>query len=109
MANSNYRKLKKTKIKQQLKEQQARKISKELAEQFTTMSEEEWDNFAEALHDEMKQIENNEEKQVDICKLAIYNNICQQALRINFKVDFELYKGFQVIPRQIDRVRVRTS
>lgn len=51
MANSNYRKYKKTKIKQQLKEQQARKISKELAEQFTTMSEEEWDNFAEALHE----------------------------------------------------------
>ena len=109
MANSNYRKLKKAKIEKQLKEQQARKISKELAEQFTTMSEEEWDNFAEALHDEMKQIENNEEKQVDICKLAIYNNICQQALRINFKVDFESYKRFQVIPRQIDRVRVRTS
>ena len=51
MANSNYRKYKKTKIKQQLKEQQARKISKELTEQFTTMSEEEWDNFAEALHE----------------------------------------------------------
>ena len=62
MANSNYRKHKKAKIKQQLKEQKARKISKELAEQFTTMSEEECDNFAEALHDEMKQIENNEEK-----------------------------------------------
>ena len=61
MGNSNYKKQKKTKIRQQLKEQQARKISKELAEQFTTMSEEEWDNFAEALHDEMKQIENNEE------------------------------------------------
>ena len=99
MANSNYRKHKKAKIKQQLKEQKARKISKELAEQFTTMSEEQWDNFAEALHDEMKQIENNEEKQVDICKLAIYNNICQQALRINFKVDFELYKGLQHITR----------
>ena len=62
MANSNYRKLKKAKIEKQLKEQKARKISKELAEQFTTMSEEEWDNFAEALHEEMKQIENNEEK-----------------------------------------------
>lgn len=62
MANSNYRKYKKTKIKQQLKEQQARKISKELAEQFTTMTDEQWDNFAEALHEEMKQIENNEEK-----------------------------------------------
>ena len=99
MVNSNYRKLKKAKIEKQLKEQQARKISKELAEQFTTMSEEEWDNFAEALHDEMKQIENNEEKQVDICKLAIYNNICQQALRINFKVDFESYKGLQHIAR----------
>lgn len=60
MANSNYRKYKKTKIKQQLKEQQARKISKELAEQFTTMTDEQWDNFAEALHEEMKQIENNE-------------------------------------------------
>ena len=62
MANSNYKKLKKAKIKQQLKEQQARKISKELAEQFTTMTDEQWDNFAEALHEEMKQIENNEEK-----------------------------------------------
>ena len=61
MANSNYKKLKKTKIKQQLKEQQARKISKELAEQFTTMTDEDWDSFAEALHEEMKQIENNEE------------------------------------------------
>lgn len=61
MANSNYRKYKKTKIKQQLKEQQARKISKELAEQFTTMTEDQWDSFAEALHEEMKQIENNEE------------------------------------------------
>ena len=62
MANSNYHKYKKAKVKQQLKEQQARKISKELAEQFTTMSEEEWDSLAEALHDEMQQIENNEEK-----------------------------------------------
>ena len=62
MSGSSMKKQKKTKIRQQLKEQQARKISKELAEQFTTMSEEEWDNFAEALHDEMKQIENNEEK-----------------------------------------------
>lgn len=60
MANSNYRKYKKTKIKQQLKEQQARKISKELAEQFTTMTDEQWDSFAVALHDEMQQIENNE-------------------------------------------------
>ena len=51
MANSNYKKLKKAKIKQQLKEQQARKISKELAEQFTTMTDEQWDNFAEALHE----------------------------------------------------------
>ena len=62
MTNSNYRKYKKVKVKQQLKEQQARKISKELAEQFTTMTDEQWDNFAEALHEEMKQIENNEEK-----------------------------------------------
>lgn len=60
MAFSNYKKQKKTKIRQQLKEQQARKISKELAEQFTTMTDEQWDSFAEALHDEMKQIENNE-------------------------------------------------
>ena len=57
MANSNYRKLKKAKIEKQLKEQQARKISKELAEQFTTMTDEQWDSFAEALHEEMKQIE----------------------------------------------------
>ena len=60
MAFSNYKKLKKAKVKQQLKEQQARKISKELAEQFTTMTDEQWDNFAEALHYEMKQIENND-------------------------------------------------
>ena len=99
MGNSNYRKHKKAKIKQQLKEQQARKISKELAEQFTTMTDEQWDSFAEALHEEMKQIENNEEKQVDICKLVIYNNICRQALRINFTIDFESYKGFQHITR----------
>ena len=99
MSGSSMKKQKKTKIRQQLKEQQARKISKELAVQFTSMTDEQWDSFAEALHEEMKQIENNEEKQVDICKLAIYNNICQQALRINFKVDFELYKGLQHITR----------
>ena len=62
MANSNYRKYKKAKVKKQLKEQQARKISKELAVQFTSMTEEDWDNLAVALHDEMQQIENNEEK-----------------------------------------------
>ena len=62
MANSNYHKYKKAKVKQQLKEQQARKISKELAVQFTSMTDEQWDSFAEALHEEMKQIENNEEK-----------------------------------------------
>ena len=62
MANSNYKKLKKAKIRKQLKEQQARKISKELAVQFTSMTDEQWDSFAEALHEEMKQIENNEEK-----------------------------------------------
>ena len=60
MAFSNYKKQKKTKIRQQLKEQQARKISKELAEQFTSMADEDWDSLAEALHDEMQQIENNE-------------------------------------------------
>ena len=51
MGNSNYRKYKKTKIKQQLKEQQARKISKELAEQFTSMTDEQWDSFTKALHE----------------------------------------------------------
>lgn len=61
MANSNYKKLKKAKIRKQLKEQQARKISKELAKEFTIMTDEDWDSFAEALHEEMKQIENNEE------------------------------------------------
>ena len=62
MSGSSMKKQKKTKIRQQLKEQQARKISKELAVQFTSMTEEDWDNLAVALHDEMQQIENNEEK-----------------------------------------------
>ena len=60
MSGSSMKKQKKTKIRQQLKEQQARKISKELAVQFTSMTDEQWDSFAEALHEEMKQIENNE-------------------------------------------------
>ena len=61
MANSNYRKYKKTKVKQQLKEQQARKISKELAEQFTSMTDEDWDEvgkkFAEYLANSKKESE----------------------------------------------------
>ena len=51
MANSNYRKYKREVIKKQLKEQKARKISKELAEQFTSMTDEQWDSFAKALHE----------------------------------------------------------
>lgn len=61
MANSNYRKYKREAIKKQLKEQQARKISKELAEQFTTMTDEDWDEvgkkFAEYLANSKKENE----------------------------------------------------
>lgn len=47
MANSNYRKLRKTKIKQQLKEQRANRISKELAEQYNNMTDQQWEELGE--------------------------------------------------------------
>ena len=61
MSGSSMKKQKKTKIRQQLQEQQARKISKELAEQFTTMTDEDWDEvgkkFAEYLANSKKENE----------------------------------------------------
>lgn len=50
MANTNYKKFRKNKIKEQLKEQKVDKMSKELAEQYNSMTEKDWEDFAKNLH-----------------------------------------------------------
>lgn len=49
MANSNYKKLRKNKIRQQLKEQQAKKVTEDLRESFVNMTDEEVDEMAKRL------------------------------------------------------------
>ena len=49
MANSNYKKLRKNKIRQQLKEQQAKKVTEDLRESFVNMTDEEIDEMAKRL------------------------------------------------------------
>lgn len=49
MANSNYKKLRKNKIRQQLKEQQAKKVTEDLRESFANMTDEEVDEMAKRL------------------------------------------------------------
>ena len=49
MANSNYKKLRKNKIRQQLKEQQAKKVTEDLRESFVNMTDEEVEEMAKRL------------------------------------------------------------
>ena len=72
MANTNYKKYRKNRIKEQLKAQKVNKMSKTLADQYSSMTEEDWNELAKNLHEEL----NKEEKQVDILKLFIYNSKC---------------------------------
>ena len=67
-----FKQLRKQKIKEQLKEQKVNKMSKTLAEKYSSMSEEDWNELAKNLHEEL----NKEEKEVDILKLFIYNSKC---------------------------------
>ena len=64
MANTNYRQYKKNKIKEQLKEQKVNKMSKTLADQYMNMTDEDWQEFAKALHEEMEQAKENKEEEV---------------------------------------------
>ena len=62
MANTNYRQYKKNKIKEQLKEQKVNKMSKTLADQYMNMTDEDWQEFAKALHEEMEQAKETKEE-----------------------------------------------
>ena len=62
MANTNYRQYKKNKIKEQLKEQKVNKMSKTLADQYMKMTDEDWQEFAKALHEEMEQAKETKEE-----------------------------------------------
>lgn len=53
-----FKQLRKQKIKEQLREQKVNKMSKTLADQFTAMTDEDWDELAKNLHEEL----NKEEK-----------------------------------------------
>ena len=55
MSGSSMNKMKKAKIKEQLKEQKVDKMSKTLADQYMNMTDEDWQEFAKALHEEMEQ------------------------------------------------------
>ena len=59
MSGGAIKKLRRQKIKQQLKEQKASKITNELKEQIVNMSEEQQDELAQAIAD----IANEEEKE----------------------------------------------
>ena len=62
MANTNYKQYKKNKIKEQLKEQKVNKMSKTLADQYMNMTDEDWQEFAKALHEEMEQAKETKEE-----------------------------------------------
>ena len=62
MANTNYKQYKKNKIKEQLKEQKVNKMSKTLADQYMSMTDEDWQEFAKALHEEMEQAKETKEE-----------------------------------------------
>ena len=49
MANANYKKYRKNRIKQQLNEQRAKKVTDELRESFVNMTDEEVDEMAKRL------------------------------------------------------------
>ena len=53
-----FKQLRKQRIREQLKEQKVNKMSKTLAEQYSSMSEEDWDELAKNLHEELNKEEN---------------------------------------------------
>lgn len=57
MSGSSIKKLKKMRIREQLKEQKVNKMSKTLADQFTSMTDEDWDELAKNLHEELSKEE----------------------------------------------------
>ena len=59
MSGGAIKKLRRQKIKQQLKEQKAKKVTNELKDEFVNMSEEQQDELAKAIAD----IANEEEKE----------------------------------------------
>ena len=63
MANTNYKKYRKNRIKEQLKAQKVNKMSKTLADQYTNMTDEDWQEFAKALHEEMEQAKETKEEE----------------------------------------------
>ena len=64
MSGSSMNKMKKAKIKEQLKEQKVNKMSKTLADQYMNMTDEDWQEFAKALHEEMEQAKETKEEEV---------------------------------------------
>lgn len=58
-----FKQLRKQKIKEQLKEQKVNKMSKTLADQYMSMTDEDWQEFAKALHEEMDQAKENKEEE----------------------------------------------
>ena len=62
MSGSSMNKMKKAKIKEQLKEQKVNKMSKTLADQYMKMTDEDWQEFAKALHEEMEQAKETKEE-----------------------------------------------
>ena len=62
MSGSSMNKMKKAKIKEQLKEQKVNKMSKTLADQYMNMTDEDWQEFAKALHEEMEQAKETKEE-----------------------------------------------
>ena len=57
-----FKQLRKQKIKEQLKEQKVNKMSKTLADQYMNMTDEDWQEFAKALHEEMEQAKETKEE-----------------------------------------------
>lgn len=62
MSGSSMNKMKKAKIKEQLKEQKVNKMSKTLADQYMNMTDEDWQEFAKALYEEMEQAKETKEE-----------------------------------------------
>ncbi|MFR6599819.1 MAG: hypothetical protein ACLUSV_00670 [Streptococcus sp.] len=62
MANTNYKQYRKNRIKEQLKAQKVNKMSKTLADQYMNMTDEDWQEFAKALHEEMEQAKETKEE-----------------------------------------------
>lgn len=52
-----FKQLRKQKIKEQLKEQKVNKMSKTLADQYSSMTDENWDELAKNLHEELSKKE----------------------------------------------------